>query len=93
MGSGPLIVRLPRTSMTRFDPSAVPSSVDDQLSAINNEIGALNALEPAVVVEPEEPGTLKTVRSWGQRGNFLELRLLSVVLDNVLGPSHLARNT
>ena len=43
--------------MTRFDPSAVPSSVDDQLSAINNEIGALNALEPAVVVEPEEPGT------------------------------------
>ena len=58
LGRVPLIVRLPRASMTRFDPSAVPSSVDDQLSAINNEIGALNALEPAVVVEPEEPGTL-----------------------------------
>ena len=54
--------------MTRFDPSAVPSSVDDQLSAINNEIGALNALEPAVVVEPEEPGTLKTMLNVGHKG-------------------------
>jgi hypothetical protein len=59
-------------SPTRFDPSAVPSSVDDQLSAINNEIGALNALEPAVVVEPEEPGFVDSILGDGAQSRIIE---------------------
>jgi len=60
----------------RFDPSAVPTDVDERLSAIDNEIGALQALDAqqvqAVPVTKEEPGFVDSIFGDGAQSRIID---------------------
>lgn len=62
----------PPLPQTRFDPSQVPGDIVDQrITAIENEIGALQALEP-IPVTKEEPGFVDSIFGDGAQSRIID---------------------